>query len=1246
MARYGRGSSGSPRYLSGSDDDDIFVFWYCDSFCRKSLFWVLSFLTIGILPIVCFFYPSLKIKIVCSECSPEDSKYALVRINNAEYLSHCYHYDCSLSTERVVVVEANCTRYVASSHDDFILCKVPDVPENFLRYLQPSSKIGSFHVAALEEEQNLLKVLYGFNSMQLPAINTFEIIFKTAFSPFFIFQYFAVVLWIITDYILYSILILFITIFAVVVTVNESIFNLDRLRSLAGTHADVTLFEDSAAFKSKLDSREIFCSPDNFEKRCISDEFLLPGDHIFLHDGQIVPCDLILIDGKVVVDESMLTGESVAVTKSPLDLNGIVGSHSILSRGSALRSNISTSYGSSQFQMTSFTSNGITVDDLPTKRTGSILFGGTRVKFCHNHKCEAVVYRTGFRSAKGQLISSLIYPKEEFLNFVSDALLIVFLMVLFVSALYIYVAYELAQLGTSHYEIFIRYFDAIAIAVPPALTACLTVATAISIGRLKEKNIFVSDTSRINWAGIITTACFDKTGTLTEDKFVFQESLTVKEIVDGDSSSLTLSIDSSPTNLTALIMASCHNLSCIDDTDCGIEAATPDMFVGDPLELELLRASNWSNVSFEDKWYAFPSKPKASDFSMREGFQIINHFEFSPEKLRAGTLLGCPDGSVRYVLKGSPETLSKMSDAASLPEDLDDRLNLLAKRGLRVIGMAVKELPNVTIQEASLLSQDEIEASAIKFYGLLCLSCGLKPNTKATIDLLNNANIRTNVITGDHIYTAIAVATDCNILFQSSQHCNPLYIIDQHEKTGRPVILEAVTGKFSSLTLNTLLDLTALSSLQDPAIVVADDSSLQSSKQISVDSTASSQSTLTSNRFQGRIQLAVTGNGLQAVQKYHSKEILFYLIRTAKVFARTKPSDKKFIVESLLETEILDERLLNLLLPSSEKNSELSLLLTNKIESLTHNQTNNVSTFSVLFCGDGANDMSALRAATVGVSLCDCETSVAAPIASRLQDPLSVVDVIREGRCSLITAYVLIIFNILYGIIQLFNTVLLFRYGLIPGIYMYLAEDIFYTLLLGLAISITLPSNSFTEDVPPTRFLDFYLLFKMFSQLIVFVIFQIAALWLLSSQSFYVRYETDDPLSSTYSYEATTLYCMSLFQLMAASLVSTMGEPFRCPWFTNPLHVSLLVFQLAWLFYQLFGDDSFTNDILELEPLPTYFAWELVGLMVLNGLVCAFFAHWTEKIRQDALFHKNHLFSHYFTNVRQLIVQKLDNEPL
>lgn len=64
--------------------------------------------------------------------------------------------------------------------------------------------------------------------------------------------------------------------------------------------------------------------------------------------------------------------------------------------------------------------------------------------------------------------------------------------------------------------IVLKALDLITIAVPPALPACLTVATTIAIARLAKHSIFVSSPSAITAAGHLNVICFDKTGTLTE----------------------------------------------------------------------------------------------------------------------------------------------------------------------------------------------------------------------------------------------------------------------------------------------------------------------------------------------------------------------------------------------------------------------------------------------------------------------------------------------------------------------------------------------------------------------------------------------------------------------------------------------------------------------------------------------------------------------------------------------------------
>ena len=61
--------------------------------------------------------------------------------------------------------------------------------------------------------------------------------------------------------------------------------------------------------------------------------------------------------------------------------------------------------------------------------------------------------------------------------------------------------------------------------------------------------------------------------------------------------------------------------------------------------------------------------------------------------------------------------------------------------------------------------------------------------------------------------------------------------------------------------------------------------------------------------------------------------------------------------------------------------------------------------YTVAFCGDGANDCGALKAADVGLSLSEAEASVAAPFTSQTPDITCITEVIREGRAALVTSF-------------------------------------------------------------------------------------------------------------------------------------------------------------------------------------------------------------------------------------------------
>lgn len=80
--------------------------------------------------------------------------------------------------------------------------------------------------------------------------------------------------------------------------------------------------------------------------------------------------------------------------------------------------------------------------------------------------------------------------------------------------LFIWAAVVLTSVGADPIRIVVRFFDMITIAVPPALPACLTIATVFSVGRLKKKGIYVTGPEAVTVAGQLDVICFDKTGEL------------------------------------------------------------------------------------------------------------------------------------------------------------------------------------------------------------------------------------------------------------------------------------------------------------------------------------------------------------------------------------------------------------------------------------------------------------------------------------------------------------------------------------------------------------------------------------------------------------------------------------------------------------------------------------------------------------------------------------------------------------
>ena len=80
-------------------------------------------------------------------------------------------------------------------------------------------------------------------------------------------------------------------------------------------------------------------------------------------------------------------------------------------------------------------------------------------------------------------------------------------------------------------------------------------------------------------------------------------------------------------------------------------------------------------------------------------------------------------------------------------------------------------------------------------------------------------------------------------------------------------------------------------------------------------------------------------------------------------------------------------------------------------------------------CGDGANDCGALKAAHAGIALTDSEASVASPFTSKEPSISCVPELIRQGRCALVTSFGIFNYMAIYALIQFFSVMILFEVG-------------------------------------------------------------------------------------------------------------------------------------------------------------------------------------------------------------------------
>ena len=161
--------------------------------------------------------------------------------------------------------------------------------------------------------------------------------------------------------------------------------------------------------------------------------------------------------------------------------------------------------------------------------------------------------------------------------------------------------------------------------------------------------------------------------------------------------------------------------------------------------------------------------------------------------------------------------------------------------------------------------------------------------------------------------------------------------------------------------------------------------------------------------------------------------------------------------------------------------------------------------FTVLMCGDGANDCGALKVADVGISLSTEEASIAAPFTSKTPDISCVIDVLKEGKSALVTCIQTFKYIILYSLIQFIScTILMFSDSYLSN-WEFMASDLFLITPLAFLIPLAPSYHKLTYHRPVSSLFSFPILFSMFLQIIFVIGFQVLV-EILTSEFFPKKY--------------------------------------------------------------------------------------------------------------------------------------------
>lgn len=444
----------------------------------------------------------------------------------------------------------------------------------------------------------------------------------------------------------------------------------------------------------------------NGKTETIPTKELVPGDIVLLDTGDVVPADIRLVESfSLKSQEASLTGESLPVEK---DVDTI--------------ENKETSIGD---------------------RT-NMVFSSSMISYGRG---KGIVTQTGMNTQVGKIANMLenadsgltpLQKKLEVLGKTLGIAAIAICVVIFIVG----IAY-----GKEPFHMFMSAVSLAVAAIPEGLPAIATIALSIGVTRMVKRNAIVRKLPSVETLGSATVICSDKTGTLTQNKMTV-----VKMYYNNNTYDIETVIKNEEYENILKTGLLCNESKIVgEDNDKKI--------VGDPTEtvlVELAQRDNIEKQEYDKRYIRIGEVPFDSD---RKLMSTIN----------------VEDGKNIVHTKGAVDELLKVckfiqidNNIIELSQEMKETIIFnneeMAKQALRMLGFAYKQIDFVP----EVVNNITIENELI-FVGMVGMIDPPRPEAKEAVAKCKEAGIKTVMITGDHLTTAIAIAKQIGILEEDGQ---------------------------------------------------------------------------------------------------------------------------------------------------------------------------------------------------------------------------------------------------------------------------------------------------------------------------------------------------------------------------------------------------------------------------------------------------------------------------------------------